>query len=288
MNIKNVLIFGYGYVTKFLLSNLVSQGYVVYISSRKITRECTLLNNKVHIINFNSSKIKDLIKNCQIIISTVPPNNNHDDVLHQYSESLLAAKNLLWLGYLSATNVYGNHNGNWVNEKSLCNPTNIKSKLRFDIETQWHDFYQKNLPIHIFRIAGIYGPNRNILQNIQNDRDYTFCKKNHYFSRIHVIDICRILITSILQPTPGEIYNLSDSKPASLSEVYQYGATLMNKPKLREIDWKDGKLSMQSRYFFQDNKRVSNDKVLYNLNIKLTYDNYQTGLLFGCLPFIKW
>lgn len=146
-------------------------------------------------------------------------------------------------------------------------------------------YFKHKLPVHVLRLSGIYGPGRNCLEEIKNGRDFTILKKDQYFSRIHIMDICQAIIASISSPTPGEIYNVSDNEPALINVVHQFGSKILNKGILKEISFEEYNLSEQMKMFFYDNKKVSNEKMIKNLKIKLHYPDYRMGLLKGCLLY---
>lgn len=121
------------------------------------------------------------------------------------------------------------------------------------------------------RLSGIYVLHRNCLEQIKNGKDFTIIKKDHFFSRIHVKDICMTTIASIKSPTAGEIYNVSDDEPVPINIVQQFGASILNANLLREIPFEVSNLSDRAKYFFNDNKKVSSQKIKEKLSIKWTY-----------------
>jgi nucleoside-diphosphate-sugar epimerase len=283
---KTILIFGNGYVSKFLSKELSELGYFVYCTSRNSESEKNTAQRNVKIVNFSDPALPALLKVANVILSTVPTDNEViDPVLDKYV-AILAQENPEWVGYLSSTGVYGDHNGNWVNEQTQCQASNPKSKIRLLAEQQWLELYlQYKIPVHILRLSGIYGPGRNCLEEINQGKDFTIFKKDQYFSRIHIFDLCQAIIASIHSPTPGEIYNISDDEPAPLHVVQQFGASILNKKPLIELLPEDAQVSKQFQMFLNDNKKISNHKIVEKLHIKWKYPNYRIGLKEGCLPY---
>lgn len=286
--INKVTIFGHGYVSKYLIKTLIPLGWNVVCTSRKVDVGMPIQNGNLTLINFTDPILSSILETSHIIFSTVPPEKNFDPVLEEY-QNIIVRKNTFvqWVGYLSSTNVYGNHQGSWVDETTSCNPSNEKARCRLQIERQWLNMYElNNLPVHVFRLSGIYGPGRNCLEDIIKGKDFTIVKKNHYFSRIHIADICQLILRSMNQPTPGEIYNLSDNKPAPLHKVQQFGATILQKDKLKEITEEKTVISEDLKRFFMDNKKVNGKKIIKRLGVKLIYPDYHSGLFKGCLPYL--
>jgi len=180
-----------------------------------------------------------------------------------------------WVGYLSTTGVYGNHNGDWVDEATVLNPTTERGKLRKSAERAWEN---SNLPLHIFRLAGIYGPGRGPFSKVRNGTARRIIKADQMFSRIHVDDIAQILAASIHAPRPGAIYNLCDNDPAPPQDVISYAATLLGLPLPPMVDFETAEMTPMAKSFYAENKRVSNDLIKSELGIKLLYPTYKSGL----------
>ncbi|KLT21671.1 nucleoside-diphosphate-sugar epimerase [Wolbachia endosymbiont of Armadillidium vulgare str. wVulC] len=245
--------FGYGYVAKFLSKKLLNLGWKVSGTSRnKSIQNVTL---------FDYEKVnQDLLKSATHVLISIPPDG--DDIVERYG-----LQNVKWVGYLSATNVYGDHCGNWVNEESETKPIEIRGEKRLDSEKKW---LNSKLPVHIFRLAGIYGPGRNALIDLQLGKARNVKK---IFSRIHVEDISNILFSSMQNIKPCEIYNCADDLPATQSEVVMYAAELLNISPPEPTSLPD---YVQS--FYLGSKKVSNTKIKKDLDISLIYPDYKMGL----------
>lgn len=267
---KNLFIFGFGYTAQNMVPFFIEQGYRVFGTSRsKILREA--LSPEVTLFSFDKTLLPTL-NTCSYVLSCIPPDNGTDPVLTHFHEALLSTP---WLGYLSSTSVYGNHNGAWVTEESLPQELSYHAQQRLTIEQQW----RSDLPqTHVFRLAGIYGPKRNALEKIQQGKDYAIVKPNHYFSRIHVHDIAKVLLASMSAPTPGELFNVADDCPAPSHEVDDFSATLLKVPPLKHIPIEEAHLSPRMHEFFEQNKKVNNQKIKEYFNLSLRFPSYQEGL----------
>jgi nucleoside-diphosphate-sugar epimerase len=134
------------------------------------------------------------------------------------------------------------------------------------------------LPLHIFRLAGIYGPGRNALESLKDGGAKRVIKPGQIFSRIHVEDIAGILEASINRPRPGGIYNMADDEPCPPQDVIAYAAKLLGVPIPPDIPFEEAKLSAMARSFYADSKRVSNQLVKTELGYHFKYPNYKLGL----------
>jgi len=205
---------------------------------------------------------------------SIPPENQGDLVIKNFSKFLEISK-IKWITYLSATSVYGDHKGEWVNENSKTNPISNKGVARLKAENLWSSLEKNNkLPVQIFRLSGIYSNEKNILVRLKSGDVKLINKKNHYFSRIHVDDIANILFKSLSKFKSGEIYNLSDDRPSSSEEITLFGAKILNikNIKVDEIE------SEMLKNFYNESKKVSNKKVKNYFNYYLKFPSYIEGL----------
>lgn len=268
-----ILFFGLGYVSSRLLTEL-SKNNACIVISRSSSNIDTVLHYKF------GRDLPELVKDFTHIIISIPPIHGIDAVLNHYKQFILSCNQLKWLGYLSSTSVYGNHNGNFVDEYADINATDVLGVTRAQVEREWLQLYRKNaVPSHIFRLSGIYGPGRSVIENILKNEAKKIVKKDHFFSRIHVDDICGILLKSMNKPEAGSIYNLSDDLPAANHEVLDYACDLLSVPHLPEINYEDSVISERMRSFYENNKRVLNNKVKQELSYTLKYPSYKEGLI---------
>lgn len=188
--------------------------------------------------------------------------------------SLLKNLDLKWLGYLSSTSVYGDHQGAFVDENTSLKPLSVEGKNRVAAEKL---FSSINAPLHIFRLSGIYGPHRNALASVMAGKAQRIDKPGHFLSRIHVEDICQVLVASMNHPTPQQVFNLSDSHPCASREVIEYACSLLDRPFPDLIPYNDD-ISPNLKRFYMENRRIVSNKALETLNLTLKYPTYKEGL----------
>lgn len=274
-----IFIFGLGYVGQHLGRSLLADGWQVKGTTRTQDQANILEAQGFEGIVWDGSSpfSAKSLENVTHILVTVPPDVEGDIVLRNVKKF---PNTLTWLGYLSATSVYGNHQGAWVTETSSLMPISERGRQRQLAETQWLD--KKNdepfFPIHIFRLSGIYGPGRSVLESIKLGKAQRFDKPGHVFSRMHIDDIVAVLKASITHSHSGEIYNLADDEPASTADVIAYGCQLLGCDAPPLIPFEDSVVSLMLKEFYAEHKRVSNEKIKTSLGIKLTYPTYREGL----------
>ena len=279
----NIFCYGFGQVAKSFVNRLSLEGFKIHLST---TNRSETTFNKVGNVEYKSYKFEnnnfdeeiiDKLKNSDHILISIPPINGNDIVINNFSDSLKIS-NIKWITYLSATSVYGNHKGDWVNELSKTHPTSPLGINRLKVEKKWLSFAKKtNLPLQIFRLSGIYSNKNNPLLRIKSGNANIINKPNHFFSRIHVEDIANVLLKSLTNFKSNEIYNISDDKPASSEEVMLYAAKILktNLPKI--IDEQDIESEMLKN-FYKDSKKVSNKKMKKFFSYNLKFPTYIEGL----------
>ena len=274
---KKLLIYGYGYTASYLAETLNTENYLIIGSSRE-EKKFNSDNKKVKFINnsqVNNCLLKDDITH---ILVSVPPNDLGDIFIQNYRDIITKNKNIEWIGYLSATNVYGDHNGELVSESSQTKPKTKKGINRLVAEKQWLELISKfNLPIKIFRLAGIYGPNRNIKERLIKGLVKNIFKEGQFFSRIHVEDIANILNLSMNNITKNEIYNLADDFSCNLNVIIEYLCEKNSLIKPAQIDFDDMSLDYKKESFFLENKRVDNSLVKKDLLKNFKYPSFKEG-----------
>ena len=278
MNRPCLLIFGHGYTANAFVDYIKSINWEIFGTTRSSQNADLLIEKGAKPLMWSDhSKIRSVIDRSDYILHSIPPTELGDPVYKRFSEAIISrSTNLSWFGYLSTTSVYGNHDGKWVDENIPVNPSSNRGLLRVEAENNWSNI--NDLPLHIFRLAGIYGPNRSPLDKVRAGKAQLISKPGQFFSRIHVEDIARVLKASIEMPNHGAVYNVCDDMPAAPDEVLDYAAKLINYPDLPRVDFEKAELSPMAKSFYSDNKRVKNDRIKSELKITLKYPNFETGL----------
>jgi len=264
-----LLILGLGYTGRVFAKHMRGLGWEVRGTSR--TAEAGL-------IQWPGSDISATLDWASHILISAAPDENGDPFLAGLERQILAAKPE-WLGYLSTTGVYGDHGGAWVDERTALTPTTTRGVYRVKAEQQWMALFKaRDLPVHIFRLAGIYGPGRGPFVKVKNGSARRIIKNNQVFSRIHVEDIAQTLAASIARPNPGQIYNVCDNDPAPPQDVIGHAAALLGLPLPPALDFEEADLTPMARSFYAESKKVSNARIKEELGVHLLYPDYKTGL----------
>ena len=275
---NHLLCFGFGYSAQAFVARLDSRAWKISATSRDPEGIAGINLQGFRGLLFDSAL--RIAPDVTHLLISVPPDENGDPVLKLFSDELQRSKQLKWVGYLSTTGVYGDRGGDWVDEDSPLEPNTARGHRRLEAERNWLKLHADHgLPVHLFRLAGIYGAGRNQLLTILNGSAKNIIKPGQIFSRIHVEDIAGVLAASIAGPNPGRAYNVCDDEPCPPQEVVEFAANLLGQPLPPEIPFEEANLSAMAKSFYADSKRVSNRRMKDELGYEPLYPNYREGLL---------
>ena len=271
------LSFGHGYTAQALTPYLNDKGWRVFGTSRTKDNFSNIEKSGAIPILWGSDELRSVIRETALVLSSISPANGSDPVIKMYGKDLKENSNQIkWVGYLSTIGVYGDTKGKWVDEHSPLKPSTNRGIARVNAEKEWLKY--NFLPTHIFRLGGIYGPDRSPFQKVLQGKAVKIIKPGQVFSRMHIRDIVQTLIASISKPKPYSIYNLCDDNPAPPQDVLSYAAKLLNVEQPPTVSFKDADLSEMARSFYAENKRVSNNLIKSELGVNLIYPDYKAGL----------
>ncbi|RUS59517.1 SDR family oxidoreductase [Pseudorhodobacter sp. E13] len=269
---KTLLSLGHGYSAQALARLLQPQGWHIIGTTRSTEGAVQLRAQGVEALVWPGTPLP--LPRATHLLSSIAPDANGDPVLAEHAKEI-AQTAFEWVGYLSTTGVYGDHQGGWVDETTPLTPGTKRGQQRVQAEAQWQAL---GLPLHIFRLAGIYGPGRGPFAKVRDGSARRILKPGQVFSRIHVEDIAQILAASITRPDPGAIYNVCDDDPAPPEDVIAYAAELLGLPIPPAEDWDKAEMTPMARSFYAESKRVRNDKLKSDLGITLIHPDYRAGL----------
>lgn len=270
-----LLIFGYGFSSKALARALPAEWQV--IATTRTAEKAAKMTEVTPRLFPGDDLSQDIAEATHILISA-GPQDGRDPVLAAYAEAFATAKPE-WVGYLSTTGVYGDHQGGWVTEDTPLVPSTKRGEARVVTENEWLDLHRDHgLPVHIFRLAGIYGPGRGPFSKVRNGTARRVIKDGQVFSRTHINDIAQVLIASMARPNPGAAYNVCDDDPAPPQDVIAHAAELLGLPIPPAIPFEDAEMTPMGRSFYAESKRVDNARIKDELGVTLLYPDYRTGL----------
>lgn len=283
MTSPRLFCFGLGYTAVALAETLIGDGWRVAGTCRNEETARTLSDRGIETFPFDRERpledARRALGGTTHLLSSVPPDKLGDPVLDLHAADIGALSGVIWAGYLSTTGVYGDHDGGWVDETTPLTPGGARGRRRVAAERAWLDLMDRfGTPVHLFRLAGIYGPGRNALVTVKQGRARRIVKPGQVFSRIHRDDIVQTLLASIGNPNPGAAYNVCDNAAAPPQDVIAYACALLGVAPPPEIDFAAADLTPMARSFYDDNKRVRNDRIKEELGVALRWPTYREGL----------
>ncbi len=288
---KKLFCFGLGYSAEALIRRLKGKGWRVAGTCREEKTRARFAKRGIKAYLFDGRRPfagagKILAGTTHVLVS-IPPGDKDDSapdpVLPHHLKHLLAAKGTIeWIGYLSSTSVYGDAQGRPVDEDWPCRPTSISGRRRVEAESAWLALARasEGLPVHAFRLAGIYGPGRSELDRVRAGTAKRIDRPRHRFARIHVDDIANVLAASIARPRPGAVYNVCDDEPSAPARVTEEACRLLeaDPPPLQTLDEASAAMSPMARNFWRDDRFMLNFRLKSELKVKLAYPSYREGL----------
>ena len=287
-----VLIVGCGYVGLPLGAELVRRGHDVFGLRRSLLAEAELKAagiTPLHADITQPETLANLPRDVDWVVNcSASGGGGADDYRRVYLEG---NRNLIsWLAeappkkfvYTSSTSVYAQNNGSVVTETSPAEPDAPTGKVLVETEKLLLDAARgsrgrsphRNFPAVILRVAGIYGPGRGhwfkaFLRGearIEGDGSRTL-------NMIHRDDLIGIIITALERGVPGEIYNAADNEPVSQSKFFEWLAAELQRPMPPQVA-ADAEIWRRRGV---TNKRVSNAKLLRELNYKFQFPDFRAG-----------
>lgn len=274
---NKLISFGHGYSAQALARRLPASDWDITGTTRQAARAEGFRQSNVAPVIWPGGDLTPALKQATHLLISTAPDQNGDPVLAAHGDLIREiAPDLTWVGYLSTTGVYGDHRGEWVDETTPLTPSTRRGQWRQQAEAAWQSI--PGLPLHIFRLAGIYGPGRGPFAKVRAGTARRIIKPNQVFSRIHVDDIAQVVAASINAPNPGAIYNVCDDDPAPPEDVIAHAAQLLGLPVPPAEAFDAAQMTPMARSFYAESKRVRNDRIKSDLGVTLLYPDYRTGL----------
>lgn len=271
-----LLSFGHGYSARALARLLLPRGWRIVGTTRSADKARALEAEGVEPRVWPGADLAADLDAATHLLVSAGPDDAGDPVLRRLGGEIAARRGrFAWVGYLSTTGVYGDHGGGWVDEDTPLAPTTRRGRLRVEAEAAWRAL---GLPLHVFRLAGIYGPGRGPFEKVRRGTARRIVKEGQVFSRIHVDDIAQVLAASIARPDPGAVYNVCDDDPAPPQDVIAHAADLLGLPRPPETAFEEAEMTPMARSFYAESKRVRNDRIRRELGVRLIHPDYRSGL----------
>jgi len=275
---KHLLVFGPGYAASPIMNRAKAAGWWVTASYRSTGKKQLLEGAGFNSVHSDAGCLQSGLPVSHILAS-IAPGENGDPILANWSSWLRQQKTLSSLHYLSSSNIYGNHDGAWVDESTTPAPTLTRGVRRLAAEKAWQQLGNAmKRACFTYRLAGIYGPGRSSLNSLMRGKARRIIKPGQVFGRIHRADIEAAIWTAMNSTHPGGTFNLTDDLPSPPQDVVEAAAIMLGVPVPEGELLADADMSAMALSFYSENKRVKNDKIKKELGLELLYPTYKEGL----------
>jgi nucleoside-diphosphate-sugar epimerase len=283
MTAPRLFVFGLGYTAGVLARQLAAEGWRIAGTCQSAEKRAELETQGYEAFIFDREHplpdAKAVLKGTTHLLFSIPPDKRGDPVHAVHAMDIADLTSLQWAGYLSTTGVYGDSGGEWVSEASWLRPSSERAKRRIEAEKGWFNLYRQfGVPMHVFRLPGIYGPGRSAIDQVRAGEAKRIDKPGHLFGRIHVEDIAGVLRASMATMNPGAVYNVCDDEPTEPQEVIRHAAELLGTAPPPLVPYEKAELSEMAKSFWADNRRVKNERIKSKLGYALKYPSYREGL----------
>ncbi|MFG1351075.1 SDR family oxidoreductase [Xanthobacter autotrophicus] len=273
---------GFGYCARHLVADGTAP-FSRIVGTARTPERLAALPAEVAPFLFDGESLSDglaaALAGTELIIASAPPDARGDPIL-RCAGKVLEAGRLGQVVYLTTLGVYGDHGGGWVDETTPPRAGSPRLERRLAAEQEWFAFGQKRgIPVSVLRLAGIYGPGRNALEQLRAGAARRIDKPGQVFNRIHVADIARTIRAVVARRFDG-ILNVTDDLPAPPGDPIAHAAALLGLPVPPAIPFDDAArdMSPMALTFWAANKRVANHRLKAELGVSLAYPTYREGL----------
>jgi hypothetical protein len=286
-SMSTLLCFGLGYAAEHFVDSF-GDSFARVIGTVRGAERAALLNarfaGRLKVLAFDGAtstpELEHAIDEADLALISIPQTESGDPVLAAFGGCFAQARRLGAVVYLSTVGVYGDHGGAWVDEATPPQPISTRARDRLAAEHNWLKIGgQSGATVAILRLAGIYGPGRNAFIQLARGDVRRVVKPGQVFNRIHVADIARAIDATLARRASG-LFNVADDEPSPPSDPIIFAAQLLGREPPPEILFADVAPSMSplALSFWQECRRVRNDKLKRELDVTLQYPTYREGL----------
>eukprot|EP01064_Diplonema_japonicum_P036287 TRINITY_DN8103_c0_g1_i1.p1 TRINITY_DN8103_c0_g1~~TRINITY_DN8103_c0_g1_i1.p1 ORF type:complete len:274 (+),score=56.61 TRINITY_DN8103_c0_g1_i1:43-864(+) len=262
---KGLFVFGLGHIGKEVAVQASREGWRVTGTIRKGEEKM----KGVKCVEYGMNDVGKEMERCSHVLVTIPPVKGGDIVLKNYVKSLRGKK---WVGYASSASVYGQTDGRLVSETD-AKPKSEKGAVRVAVEAAWKS---KVSPVQIFRLAGLYGPSRSIIDRLRS-RTARYVEGGEYINRVHHADAASAILLSMNRaPFTSNTYNIADDCPCDQGAVVRYAASLLNMPPPPPTPLSG--LPSRLLALHSTSKRLDTSRAKSHLGWRPRFSSYKTGL----------
>ena len=168
-----------------------------------------------------------------------------------------------------------------MTEETPINPQTSRAQRRADAEARVTEWGKNcDVPVIILRVTGIYGPGRLPLARLQQGHPVLKEDESPPTNRIHADDLAAVCIAAAQKAQPGDIFNVSDGQPGTMTQYFLAVAELLGLPEPKQISMEEAQTIMNPMMlsYLKETRRMGNQKMIEQLGVKLSYPDLRSGL----------
>jgi nucleoside-diphosphate-sugar epimerase len=192
------------------------------------------------------------------------------------------------LVYISTSGVYGDCQGEHIDETRTPRPSTARALRRVDAERQLRAFGQRNrVEVSILRAPGIYAADRLPIERLKKAAQVLCDEDDVYTNHIHADDLAMLACAALRYARPNRIYNACDNSELKMGEYFDLVAERFGLPKPVRLSRSEaaGALSPMQLSFMGESRRLNNQRITRELHAILRYPRVEDGVEAA---WIKW
>jgi len=226
-------------------------------------------------------KLPPLTGHALFYFAPPPAQGRRDSRVERLIEGFTTAGHPRKVVYLSTTGVYGDCGGAWVDETRPPAPVADRAHRRLAAENAWRAWSrQSGSELVILRVAGIYGPGKLPVARLKSGLPMVAEDESPITNHIHSLDLVTVCLAAMARGVSGEIYNVCDGRPDSMTGYFNAVADFLGlpRPPLISLQEAKGQLTPGMLSYLGESRRLSNRKMLEGLGVSLRYPSLAVGL----------
>ncbi len=278
---ETIVVAGAGYTGQRLLKLLTSQASRIVALSKASNLTLSGVDSIQIDFDSNSPTRVEVGKNARVCYFIPPGIDSAPEArIEKFFEKVLDSLPVRVV-LISTTGVYGNCDGEWVDETWPLNPQTDRALRRFIVEKYCSSWAERHgVSLAILRVAGIYGPGRVPTERLRQGFVLTKSQSGGFSNRIHVDDLAAICAAGLAGDATGA-FNVSDGHPLRYRDYFDLVADVWGLPKAEKDSENESRdpISPTMRSYLRESRKIVNRKLLESFSIELQYPHPRQGLI---------
>ncbi|HEX4918227.1 MAG TPA: SDR family NAD(P)-dependent oxidoreductase [Limnobacter sp.] len=234
----------------------------------------------------NQKQLLRMLSVCNRVIWMAPPNpatpldtTIRKAVLWLGTRARLLKKSRPVLTYISTTGVYGNAEGEWIDERNSLKPQSERAKRRVQTELQVRLGLLHGVAVQVLRAPGIYGDERLPTERLKAGTPAIVASEDSWSNHIHELDLARLALWVNRKAFTWTVVNACDEHPTKMGDYFDAVAEATGLPKPPRLPRQEVRQQVSPMMWsFMAESRKIRSRVMVRLGFKLRYPSVQAFL----------